>query len=210
MRIIQCEQGSQEWINARLGVPTASQFAKILTPKTRTLSAQSDAYMHELVAEWICGYQVMDDTTLFMDRGKQLEPEAVKFYELQKECDTEAVGFVLGNGERYGASPDRLVEGGGLLEVKCPMPATHVKYLLTGDMGEYNCQIQGQLLVCEREWCDRISYHPDMPPLLVRVRRDDLFIKSLETALDQFCDKLAFAKEQAKAIGCVSALEAVA
>ena len=44
-----CQQGSVEWFEARLGIPTASEFSRIVTP-TGKLSASRHAYMGELLA----------------------------------------------------------------------------------------------------------------------------------------------------------------
>lgn len=202
MIVIECEQGSPEWVNARLGIPTASRFSDIITPRTLKLSASSDKYMNELLAEWLLGRPVEDfDTTMFMDRGKQLEPEAIRFYELQRECDVTRVGFCLTDDRRYGCSPDGLVAQDGTLELKCPSPTTHVGYLLGEDMGKYNVQAQGQILVTGRAWNDRLSYHPEIPPFLLRTERDPVICEALAAALDGFCTKLQQSKERLLDLG---------
>lgn len=210
MIVLNCEQGSQEWIDARLGIPTASQLHRVLTPKTAELSKQADDYINELVAEWALGRPAEDfDTTIFMDRGKELEPEAFAWYELEHNCDVEKVGFVLRDDRSVGCSPDGLIPNGPGLELKCPSAKQHVEYMLTGDWSKYRVQVQTGLWVCERDRWHWMSYYPELPPVLIEVPRDDIFIAKLDAAMRQFTDKLAFAKERAKALGCIPALESV-
>src|ERR1051326_7063323 len=100
---------------------------------------------------------------------------------------------------RMGASPDRLVGDDGQLELKCPSPETHVRYLLFPQKGvdaEYRVQVQGQLYVTKRAWCDVVSYHPDLPSVIVRVERDEEYIALLAEALTTFCAQLAEGKAE--------------
>jgi hypothetical protein len=173
-----------------MGKPTASSFDRIVTP-TGKLSTQADRYMMALLAELVMGHPIVGTTMPWMDRGKELEAEAVSFYELQRDADTTPVGFITTDCGRIGASPDRLVGADGLLEIKCPSPEIHMTYLLAGKAAqEYKPQLQGQLYVAERSWVDICSYHPEMPQAIVRVERDEKYIELLATALDSFCELL--------------------
>lgn len=182
------EQGSEAWLRARLGIPTASQMDKIITPKTMKLSGQADGYAHQLIAEQLLGVPLDDASSGFMERGNIMEQRAVSYYELQRECDTVPVGFIMRDDRRSGASPDRLVGEDGLLEIKVPSAHRHVAYLLDKDGIGYRVQVQAQLWIAEREWSDTLSYHPDLPPALVRQHRDEEFIKALAAAVEQFTD----------------------
>jgi hypothetical protein len=83
-----------------------------------------------------------------------------------------------------GASPDGLVGESGGLEIKCPMPATHIEYLRDGRLpSKYIQQVQGCLWISGRDWWDFMSYHPKMTPLIIRVYRDEVFIKALESVV---------------------------
>jgi len=189
-------QGSQAWHAARLGIPTASNFGRIITP-TGKPSASADAYMHELLAERMLGCPLNTESIDFMERGKALESQAVAFYELQRGVDTEAVGFCLADDECAGCSPDRLVGMEGGLEIKCPSPAVHVGYLLSGGISDkYRPQVQGSLWITGRWWWDTLSYHPDLPPALVRAERDPNYITALEEALSAFCGRLEAADKK--------------
>lgn len=193
------QQGSAEWVRARLGIPTASQFDRIITPKTLKPSGSQDAYAHQLLAEALLGAPIDDASSGFLDRGKLLEECTVSWYELQHEIDTVPVGFIMRDDRRSGASPDRLVGADGLLETKAPAAHTHMGYLLDKDGIGYRCQVQGQLWVAEREWCDTLSWHPTFPPALVRQYRDEPFIKALSATVEQFTDYLDELKLQLKA-----------
>ena len=192
MKIFDVEQGTPEWLACRLGIPTASCFGKILTA-TGKASAQAEAYMLELVAERVTGDTVGFDPTLWMQRGTSLEAPARDWYAMQHDVEVLQVGFALSD-HGYGCSPDGLVEG-GLIEIKCPKPGTHVGYVLKGQLPSgYKPQVQGQLLVCEREWCDFVSYLPGANPMVIRVGRDDGYIKTLHDALVDFVGKLSEAE----------------
>ena len=179
------EQGSLEWHNLRAGIPTASCFEKILTA-TGKASTQGEAYANQLLAETMTGGAVESwEGNQWSKRGNELEPDAVLFYEMQMDVATEKVGFVTNYG--VGCSPDRFVGDDGLLEIKCPSPQVHVKYLLKNKMvTEYIPQVQGQLYVTGRKWCDFMAYHPEMPPLIIRVERDEEYITKLSGALGKF------------------------
>lgn len=197
MQHIEVEQGSMDWLQARIGIPTASGFEKIITP-TGKPSAQAEAYSEKLLAEYILGYPVETFTgNAHTERGKELEPQAVKFYEVQKDIDTKPVGFCTDDARTMGASPDRLVGDDGLLEIKCPAPQTHVHYLLTGEIDKgYWPQVQGQLLVTGRKWVDWLSYHPEMPPVIIRVERDEEYLATMEKLLKDFTEKLEKKREK--------------
>lgn len=181
MRIIKAEQRSPEWFQARLGVPSASSFGKVITP-TGKPSMQVDGYRNKLVAEILTGRTDGQEASEAMQRGTDMEPEARSYYELIAG-PVQEIGFCI-HDDGFGCSPDGLVGDDGLLEIKCPLSHTQVEYLRDGKIpGIYYPQVQGQLLVMGRKWCDFISYHPDMKPLIVRVERDKKFIDTLHGLL---------------------------
>jgi len=188
MIVLDVQQGTTEWAQSRIAIPTASCFHKIITEKTLKLSSQADGYAHQLIAEALLGEPLDNATSGFMLRGSLLEQRAVSWYELQKETDTLPVGFVLRDDRRAGCSPDRFVGTDGLLEIKVPAAGTHVGYLLDADGIGYKAQVQGQLWICERAWVDTLSWHPVLPPALVRQYRDEEFIEKLAAAVLQFSD----------------------
>lgn len=185
MRCIDCEQGSDEWISARLGIPSASMYGKIITTQGKW-STQADTYINQLVAEKLTGEQTPFYQNEHMARGTELEPDARKMYEFIKDVEVQEVGFCLHDTLEAGASPDGLIGEDGGLEIKCPAPATHVEYLRGGKLpSKYKQQVMGCLWITGREWWDFMSYHPSMKPLIVRVERDEDYIAELEACVSK-------------------------
>lgn len=125
-------------------------------------------------------------------------------YEFDTDRQTEPVGFITTDDGRMGASPDRLIISEtwpGALEIKCPSPQTHLEYLVDGFGTDYLPQVQGQAMIGEFDFVDRYSFHPLMPPALVRTHRDAAYIAKLSAALDQFCDELAELERVVRAKG---------
>jgi hypothetical protein len=200
-------QGSEEWRRLRMGVPTASEFHRILTP-TGKPSKSAEPYLCELLGELMMGRPLDSPSFPWMQRGHDLESDAANWYELQCDIATSIVGFCTTDDGRIGASPDRLVGDDGLLEIKCPSPDVHVRYLLFPDRGvdaEYRVQVQGQLYVTGRQWCDVVSYHPELPSVIVRVERDEEYITKLEIELQTFCERLAEGRVQLQTRGLLIA-----
>lgn len=194
MRINNCEQGTEEWFAARLGIPTASAFKNIYTSGGKA-STSASVYAHKLIAERLMGYHPESYTNEAMERGIELEGEARGLYQFAQDEECRQVGFVTLDDGSTGCSPDGLIDSGGL-EIKCPSPHVHVKYLLAGKCpAEYVPQVQGSIWICEADWWDFMSYHPDMQPLIVRVYRDDEYIAGLAAEIAKFNDKLASMRE---------------
>lgn len=187
MRIIECVQGTTQWANARLGLPTASQLHRILTP-TGKLSSQCEAYAAELLAEQALGVPLDNATSGFMERGTIIEKKARAFYELQRDCSVDQVGFITTDDGRVGCSPDGLIAADGMVEIKVPSAGVHVGYLLDAAGEKYKVQVQSGLWVAERAYMDFVSYNPDLPSTIVRFERDEAFISKLADAVGQFLD----------------------
>lgn len=203
------EQGTDEWRQVRCGIATASAFDRIVTPAKCQLSAQSDGYLRELLAEWVSGEPADTFSNQWTERGSVIESEARDYYAFARDVDVAQVGFVYLDDKRMvGASPDGL-PGDGLLEIKCPKPSTHIGYLLKGEMpNDYRAQVQGSLMVTERPWCDFLSYCPNIPPLLIRVERDEAYITKLRTAVQQFVEKLEAGRDALRERGFAANQEA--
>ena len=195
MKIHDVEQGSPEWFAVRRGIPTASCFDCIITP-TGKESTQSDGYANQLLAEIISGVSDEGFRSPDMLRGQELEDSAAQLYAFKTGITLEKIGFCTNDAGTYGCSPDRLVGDDGLLEIKVPKAKNHVKYMLTQKLDqEYMPQIQGQMLVTGRRWTDIISYHPEMPPVIIRVERDTSYQASLTGLLAKFTQVLEAKKK---------------
>lgn len=185
---LDCEQGSPEWLEARRGIPTASQLHRILTPKLARSKAW-EGYRNELLAERFMGPLSIESTD-FMARGTAMEEVAVSYYEFTTDNKAEKVGFCLTDERTFGASPDRLVGDDGGLEIKVPSPAVHVGYLLGQDSDKYRLQVQGALYVTGRLWWDWLSFHPEMPCATKRWFRDESTIWEIDAAVREFVEDL--------------------
>ena len=180
------EQRSEAWDRLRLGIPTSSDFAKIVTP-SREPSKQWQALAYQKIAERLLNRMIDHYTSPAMERGQIVEEEAADWYEFDRNVSTQKVGFITDDAGTMGCSPDRFVGTIGLLEIKCPLPQTQIEYLLTGKaQRQYMPQLQGQLLIAEREWVDILCWHDELPRVIVRVQRDEHFIGLLRAELRKF------------------------
>lgn len=177
---------SEEWRACRLGIPTASNFHKIITPKRLVLSEQSKDYMHTLLAEWMTGEETESFKSEFMQRGNDMEDQIWKAYEAYTGVETSRGGFFTTDDGLIGGSPDRLIGDTGDLEAKAPMIHTQVGYALGGIDDAYMLQLQGRLWLHKREYVDIFSWHPRLfiPP--VRVKPIDKFQKAIGEVLPAF------------------------
>ena len=180
MIILDHEQGSPEWLAARLGKPSASMFSKLIT-QTGKPSTSADGYINELIAERLTGHSEPFHVTEWMLRGNEIEPEARESYEFISGNDVIETGFILDTSWEFGCSPDGLIKEEGGLEIKCPAPKTMVSYLRDPQAGvkKYWQQIQGCMLVTGASSWDAFAYHPDMPHVLVTVKRNEEYINQL-------------------------------
>ncbi|OAF05432.1 exonuclease [Bradyrhizobium centrolobii] len=190
-------QGSAEWKALRCGKVTASRVADIVA-RTKTGPAASRAnYLAQLIAERLTGTPAETYTNAAMQHGVDTEPEARAAYEFYQGATVEQVAFVPHPKiDQAGASPDGLVAGDGLVEIKCPNTATHLETLLGQAVpAKYVDQMQFQMACTGRKWCDFVSYDPRMPEYMrlfvKRVPRDDKRIDFLETEIASFLLEMA-------------------
>lgn len=198
-KIIECEQGTDAWFQARLGKITASNFDKIIT-KTGKLSASSEEVINKAVAEIILGKPDEFYRSEAMERGNELEEQALKFFNFSYGYDFKATGFLESENGGYGCSPDAIdLENKIGLELKCPMAHTHIGYLAGNELPKkYYQQVQGCLMVTGfKKWVFG-SYHPEMKGLHVVVERDEKFIEEMRKQIEICVKKIAERYEQLK------------
>lgn len=190
MTIVDCEQGTPEWLAARAGKVTASMVSAVLM-KPETAGYRD--YQAQIVAEILTGKpQGSDFTNAAMQFGTETEPLARSAYEAHTGFSVDEVGMVIHPTiDRSGASPDGLVGDFGLVEIKCPKVATHLSYLIAGVVPTiYKNQMAWQMACTGRLWCDFVSFRPDLPENLqlfvVQYKRDETKIAELETAVISF------------------------
>lgn len=188
---LDCEQGTEEWLVARLGIPTATGISNIVTP-TGKKSSGWIAYLAELVAESIEGLGDDSFKSSDMQRGNQLEPQARMAYEFETGNDVIQVGGVYRNADKdMMISPDGLIpplkKG---LEIKCPKMKTHIKYLLEGGVpSEYVIQVQVALWVTGYETWDFVSYCPEYQKQTLYIytaHRDPALMKAFDVYIPKF------------------------
>lgn len=184
MIIHECEQGTDEWFALRAGMPTASNFSKLITSKGEP-SKSMPTYAALLAAELFAEKPINDfDGNQWTERGHELEDEARTRYEFQNDVDVDQVGFITNDEKTHGCSPDGLVGEDGLVEIKCLKTENHVKAILYHKKHgkcppDYVQQTQGQIMVCDRLWCDLIFYHPVLPMLIIRQTPDAAVVAGL-------------------------------
>lgn len=195
LELIHCEQGSDEWKQARVGEITASRSGDVIaTLKRGGEAAERAAYRSELMVERLTGmpYPQSAEYARQVQWGKEQEPFARAAYEMRNDVLVETVGFVVHPKiAHFGASPDGLVGDDGTLQIKCPNTKTHLKWMLAGTIPlEHVPQMMGEMSCTGRAWCDFVSFDPRLPEHLQlfvrRFDRDQKLISVLESEVDHF------------------------
>ena len=191
MEIVDCQQGTEEWFSARLGIPTASMFSVLLSGRKDAKDKKTrQTYMMKLAGEIITGEPAESYTNLHMERGKVMEDEARDLYAFMSDADPVRVGFIKAFGA--GASPDSLIGDDGGLEIRTALAHIQVDRLLNGTLPpEHKAQVQGNLWVSGRKWWDFCSYSPKLPMFTLRVERDEEYIKEIAAGVAEFNKDLA-------------------
>lgn len=193
--IVECEQGSAEWIQLRCGKVTASRMCDVLAKlktKPNEEAAPRRNYRTEIVCERLTGRAEDHYVSFDMDWGTANEPLARAAYEIHFGVDVDSIGFATHSRiEGFGASPDGLIGADGLLEIKCPKTATHICYLLENVAPEeYQPQMMAEMACTGRQWVDFISFDPRLPKSMqmfaVRFHRDEKRIAEMEKEVEKF------------------------
>jgi hypothetical protein len=185
MIIHDVEQGTPEWHALRAGIPTASEFKKLVTTKGEPSKSMPE-YAIQLAADKYAG-EPLDawQGNEWTERGKEMEDRGRAYYENTfADRSVSQVGFITDDELTHGASPDSLVDDDGMLEIKCLKASRHVGVLVFYERNgrlpaDYILQPQGQMLVAQREWCDSLFWHPELPALLVRNKPDEKIVVNL-------------------------------
>jgi hypothetical protein len=179
-------QYSEDYDRLKIGIPTSSNFHKIITPQGKP-SKQWRAYACILIAERILQQRIEFYNSPAMERGLIVEAEAADWYEFDHDVTVRRIGFITDDERTMGCSPDRLVGDDGLLEIKAPLPQTQVEYWISGEVSErFRPQLQGQLYVSQRSWVDIVCWHDVLPKLVARVEPDQKFFEALDRELRIF------------------------
>ena len=184
------KQQTDQWFADRLGLPTSSNYAAVLSKGTTRRN-----YMVKLAIEVLTGQKEESYTNATMQHGIDTEAPARLAYEFETGNTVEEVGFIRHDTLDTGASPDGLIGKDGLVEIKCPSSAVHIDYLFKGTLpSTYRAQVQGQMWITDRQWCDFVSYDDRLPEnaqiSIVRVNRDVDYIANLEIEINKFIAEL--------------------
>ncbi|MFA6281883.1 MAG: lambda exonuclease family protein [Candidatus Omnitrophota bacterium] len=195
-KIIDCVQGSDEWFAVKLGKISSSRISEVMAKSKdgKGYGVTRLKYMKQLIAERITGERQESYTNSAMARGTEIEPQAREHYaKLNPNCVIKQVGFIQLS-EDEGSSPDALVDNDGTLEIKCPSGTTHIDNILDDCIpSEYIPQVQHQLYVSGRSWCDFMSFYPAFkktPALIKRVYRDEVLIEKMKKEVAIFLGEL--------------------
>lgn len=196
--IMTMEQGSPEWFEQRLGRLTASSFGCLMTmPRSKKdreaglISKTTESYLIKKVSEVLTGTS-KELKTEALEWGSVTEDEARKMYELENIVKVEQIGFAtLKSNSIVGGSPDGLVDAKGMIEIKCPDSDTFTAYLFNQPIPKgYMIQMQGNMWILDRDWCDFIVYDPrikkeELRMFIKRVYRDEAQIALIASAVDR-------------------------
>ncbi len=194
-QLIQAPQRSDEWFSERLKRATASRFGDIMATTRSGYSASRKNYAAEIVAFRLTGWREETFTTKAMQWGIDNEPVARLNYMLMTGNEVEETGLWVHDEIMAGASPDGFVGEDGCLEIKCPNTATHLETLLRQKVPfQYLHQVQGQMWITGRKWCDFISFDPRLPEyaqmVIIRVDRDEALIEKLQEEVLDFLEEV--------------------
>jgi len=190
MKILDVAQRSVEWMQARAGIPTASEFDQLVTLdfKIRT-GEMPKSYLAKKLAEAWLGGPLPAFNSFDMDQGNILEEEAIPWYELEFGATIQRVGLITTNDGRIGCSPDGLLKYGGI-EIKCPLVQTHIGYLLAGELPkQYAVQVYGSMFVSGLPRWTFVSYHRRLPALHLIIERNAAIQSAIAFALDEFLER---------------------
>ena len=199
MKIIECEQGSREWLDARCGAITASNFKecrKVLSSGKNKgqHSSKAKEYAFKLAIERISGSLLSEDKfeTFEMRRGRELEPTARLLHEEKKGILVQQAGFVLTDDEIFGASLDGLIDSDGMSEYKCFIaPSSLMPIILDGNIDDCKDQVQGGLWITGRQYAHFVLYCPALEAVnrhltIFEVERDNDYIEEMQDDLLKF------------------------
>lgn len=198
IEIIECEQNTEVWYQARIGIPTASNFQCLMAEKGDGKGRAT--YMRQLAGEIITGLPCETFRSPAMDRGHAMEDEIRRLYAFMHDAEPVRIGFAK-NG-RKGCSPDSLIVPDGVLEIKTQRPDILIEtYEKDVFPNVHKAQTQGVLLIMERDWNDIAIGYTGMPLFSKRAYRDVGYLTRLNREIDQFNEELDALVEKIRRYG---------
>jgi len=187
------EQNTDEWFQLRMGLITASNFAAVMAFPGKPFGKGALDYAMKVAIESKTKRMIETYQNDYMERGKILEAEAREVYEHMTFSEVHPGGIAISG--RFGASADGQMEDNGVIEIKCVKYNTHFKRLMEGGYdSSYQWQMRGQMWLYDVDWCDFISYCPDVPLNkrihIYRVERDLVVEGSMVARLKDFINQV--------------------
>lgn len=188
-------QGSERWLELRLGIPTASEFGRFMDKDFNlklgkakgSISQDLMTYVYEKLAERYTGAPLPAFNSWATDQGHLRESHARKWYELTYDCDIEPVAFIKTDDGKAGCSPDGLIRLEEGIEIKCPEAVNQIRYALAGKLpGDYLHQVHGSIFVAGAKRWHFLSYRQDFPHLVLTVERDEEIMSRIAATIDAF------------------------
>lgn len=175
------EQRSEEWYKVRIGKITGSDFHTLMgngeTKKKLLLKKIVERITGKVEGEELKNADIQ--------RGVELEDTARTYYEMETGNTVKQVGFIELD-EYTGCSPDGLIGEDGMIEIKCPRATTFLAHLLDDSIEkQYYTQIQFNLMVSGRKWCDFVRYNENFDLYIKRVNADKEYQEKIRKTLDE-------------------------
>ena len=181
MIIHNMDQGSDEWFKVRAGKFTASNICKLFMGKS---TGGYNNYLNDIVYERLTGDKEMTFQSNWMDRGVEMEAEALEAFELEYFQKVVPCGFIEAS-PTTGCSPDGLINDNGMIQVKCLKHTTMISGYLSGKIDrDYEIQMQSEMLFAEREYNIYFAYHPKLKPIHIVLKRDENIITSIKAEIE--------------------------
>lgn len=198
-------QNTDEWAALRLGKVTGSNFGCLMANEGRAFGDPAKRYALQVALEIATGKKAeFSFSNEHTERGHEQEPVARMLYEEERFTDVHNGGFF--DWGDYGDSPDGLVDGDGVVEIKSVIASTHYANLVRESYDPaYRWQLVGHLDCTDRQWVDFISYCADFPAdkqlLVYRLTRQECEdeIQRLRARREQFIRLVRETLERIKA-----------
>lgn len=190
------EQRSEEWFAARCGSLGASQLNEALATTKNGWGASRENLKNKIIAERLTGKPTESFQNAAMAWGVEQEDNARKAYESHTGTFVDEMGIATHPTLKHThASPDGLVGGDGLIEIKCPNTTTHIETLRSKKVpSKYMNQMMWQMRCTGRHWCDFVSFDPRLPAhlqlFIKRVDFDEAYIAELEAKVGDFLEEV--------------------
>jgi putative phage-type endonuclease len=168
MKIHNMQQGSEEWLDIRKLKLTASNAQAI---------GNQGKGLETLCRQLVCDYLSKEKDVYInsdIERGIELEEDARIVYSLKTDNEVNQVGFIEIS-DYCGCSPDGLIGADGLIEIKCYSNKHYIDYVLDEIIdSKYIWQMQMQIMLTCRDWCDFVVYNPnfDNEMIIQRITKD--------------------------------------